>query len=521
MRINRPLTFSRSLFVILFIVALSFLVAYAAETPAWAQTPQYGGILRIGYRTQNLLSLGYPPTMTGAQDGYQSEACLDTLFRYDEKLNLVPRLAMDWKVSPDAKSITLTLRQGVTFHDGSEFNAEVAKWNLENYMRSPKTELQTVKSIDVIDKYTIRLNLSEYDSLLIDMLASDPGRMISKKAYETKGQAWCEKNPVGTGPFKFVRWEKDVSVKYEKFDQYWEKGKPYLAGLEMVFFADDTTAMMSFKNGEIDIFYASGQNAKDLAAEGKYQFSFLPFGQQPFLAGDSLHPDSPFANIKVRQAMSFAIDNAAISKALGYGYWVPLNQWASPKTPAYNPHVVGYPYNPEKAKKLLAEAGYPNGFDTKIYYLVSDASTPQMTAVQGFLTAVGIRAQLEPLQRAKYDVVATEGGWKNGICGVLTFARPDILVSMKPIVTRGSVKFPSMYRPPEYEELFVQALKATDVKTKKARTQELMKMGTDQYCMAHWLWVQTDIMVKQPRVHNDLFGEVPGWYISPDAWLSK
>jgi peptide/nickel transport system substrate-binding protein len=518
---NRLLIFLNSLFTTLLIVALSFLVAYGAETPGRTPSPQYGGILRIGYGNQNIISLGFPPTMSGAQDGYQSEACLDTLFRYDEKANLVPRLATDWKVSTDTKSITLTLRQGVTFHDGSDFNAEVAKWNLENYMRSPKTELQSIKSVDILDKYTIRLNLSEYDSLLIDMLASDPGRMISKKAFESKGQAWCEKNPVGTGPFKFVRWEKDVLIKYEKFDQYWEKNRPYLAGVEMIFFADTTTAVMAFKNGEIDILYAFAQNAKDLAAEGKYQFSILPFGQQPFLAGDSLHPDSPFANIKVRQAMSYAIDNAAISKALGYGYWVPLNQWAAPKTPAYNPNVIGYPYNPEKAKKLLAEAGYPNGFETKIYYYATEARTPQVTAEQGYLTAVGIKAQLEPLQRAKYNIVATEGGWKNGICEVLTFSRPDILFSMKPIVTHGSVKFPSMLRPPEYEELFVQALKATDVKTKMARTQDLMKMGTDKYCVAHWLWVQTDIMVKQPRVHDDLFGEIPGWYLSPDAWLSK
>ena len=133
-----------------------------AATSSAAATPQKGGTLRLGWPTLSVNKLGYPPTTTSPE----FRLCLEGFFNFDEHLNLVPYLATDWEVGADGKYITLTLRKGVKFHDGSDFNAAVAKWNLDNYRSSTKPELKNVSSVDIVDDYNIRLNLSSYDCLL-------------------------------------------------------------------------------------------------------------------------------------------------------------------------------------------------------------------------------------------------------------------------------------------------------------------------------------------------------------------
>ena len=492
-----------------------------AATSQAATKAQYGGTLRIS-QSAPIVCLGYPPTMGGVTDGYAADPCLETLFRYDEKLALVPRLATGWKASVSAKSITITLRKGVRFHDGSEFNAEVVKWNLDQYRASKRVELKNVKSVDIVDPYTVRLNLSEFDNLIVGDLAGDAGRMISQKAFETKGQEWSEKNPVGTGPFKFSSWTRDVVVKYVRNENYWQKDRPYLDGLEIVSFADMTTALLAFKKGEIDILHnPSPKDSKALETEGSYRIDQLPIGPEPFLTGDSVNTDSPFSNLKVRQAVSHAIDTQTIGKTLGQGYFRAQNQAAVPDSWAYNPKVSGYPYDPAKAKKLLSEAGYPNGFKTNLFFWGTPDRTREMEAVQGYLSQVGIDAKLESMDRGRFNEMATGGGWKNGLFCALMIAKPDVLATIKHIVAPGSLMFRSMNRPTEYQDLFEKAIRASDEKTKKSLTHELMKMGTDKHCMANWLWVQSTIEVKSPKVHDDMYGRVPGQWLSPDAWLSK
>ena len=202
-----------------------------SSTPTQTLTPQYGGTLEM--KIQEPSDLGYPAAMTGTSDVQYASVCLESLMRYDEKLNLVPLLATDWKSDANAKTITLTLRKGVKFQDGSDFNATVCKWNFNEFNAGTRTDLKNIKSIDIIDDYTLKLNLSSFDNTLLSSLAIDPGTMISEKAFEANGgKDWAIKNPVGTGPFQFVSWTKDVSVKWKRYDDYWG-GKPYLDGIEM------------------------------------------------------------------------------------------------------------------------------------------------------------------------------------------------------------------------------------------------------------------------------------------------
>ena len=529
--------------MILFIVASCLLVACSQSTPApktsapavstpaatatakpsptpTAPTPKRGGILKIGGVTSQTLSLGYPPTMAGEIDGYQSEPVLDTLFTYDKNMNLTPRLALGYTVAPDSKSITVTLRKGVKFHDGSDFNAAVVKWNMDSYRATPKPDLAAVASIDVVDDYTVRLNLSTYDSVLISKLTTDPARMISKQSFDANGKAWCEQHPVGTGPYKFVSWDKDVSFKYARWDGYWG-GPVYLDGYWRLLYADATSALMAFKNGDFDILITTGNNAKELEKTGKYNIVVSKYGRTPYLGTDSINQKSPFYDVRVRRAMSYALDQKTMGDSLSYGYAIIINQWALPGTPAYNPDVVGYPYNPDKAKALLAEAGYAKGFDCTIKYFVSDWSTSRSTAVADYLSKVGIRATLVPQQLAQYDLTATKGGWENGICDVLTFTRPEIMTSMQQILVYKSVKFPSMARSPGVEDTFDQAFRATDEKNKYALLKKLQKIMIDDYAMFSVLWVEGDICVKQKYVKDDWWYEAANGYVSGGAWLDK
>ncbi len=506
-----------TLTVLCTIVFFTLSVSDAAQTANTTQKlkPKYGGILKmLGYEPY---SLGYPATMTANTDGQSASVCLETLFRFNEKAELVPLLATSWKADPKAKTITITLRKGVKFHDGSDFNAAICKWNLDKIREAKRPELTRVESIDVVDNYTVRLNLSQFDNVIPSYLTHDAGRMISKAAFDKNGQAWCEKNPVGTGAWQFVSMQKDVGIKFKRFDGYWD-GKPYLDGIEMTRVPDAVADLMTFKTGGKHIILLEAKDAKELEKEGKFNIVVPPEGQVAALAGNSKDPKSPFADIRVRRALSYAIDTKAVAAAFGYGYFTALNQWARPGQWSYNPNVKGYPFNPKKAKELLKAAGYENGFKTQMYYFANlPYYTDEMTAIQKYLKDVGIEATLEPVQRPRFAEMASLGkGWE-GIVRMQGFWRPDTLQQVAGWMAGN--EFSEVQRVPEINALYIQASTATDIATKKKLTQQLMALWTDKYCLSTVLGVSPLPVGKSKKLHDDLYGVVPNRYLSPKAWL--
>jgi ABC-type transport system substrate-binding protein len=162
-----------------------------------------------------------------------------------------------------------------------------------------------------------------------------------------------------------------VSIKFKKNENYWQKGKPYLDGIEYSIITNLTTAANVFKNGGANVLTRMNtETYRDIKESGKYVIDTDEKLAGAYLGSgimfDSGNPDSPFANLKVRQAVMHAVDTEAIAKSVLNGLAVPTNQYNTPASPFYNPDVKGYPYDPEKAKQLLAEAGYPNGFKTKL-----------------------------------------------------------------------------------------------------------------------------------------------------------
>jgi len=489
-----------------------------------AGEPQYGGVLKISVGV-GALSLGYHATVRCDIDRVMSAPAIETLVRFDEEGNVVPYLATGWEVADDLKSITLTLRRGVKFHDGLDFNAEAAKASLDAFRASALLELNLVESVDVVDDYTIRLNLSKWSNLIMGILGDIAGMMISPAALE-KGKDWCLWHPVGTGPFKFVSWERDVKLVYERFDDYWQEGKPYLDSIEFIMIDDPVTAEAAFMAGEVDMRWVrEAKSAHDLEKSGKYVLSDV-VGEILALAPDSAHPDSPFSDIRVRQAVSYAINPKAMCDALGYGYWEPTNQF-SQKGWTYNPDVVGYPYNPEKARELLAEAGYPDGFKTVVYPLgLAPEARDSSVVMQAYLAEVGIDAKVDVLAiGAWFNLLTT--GWNDGLfyLGMTGSMMPPANWAHQYIrlYSRESPYMPCVVRPDDLEEALAQSTLPVDQEGKEKALHEVSRLVVDKYCLVNWVFRTKMFFVRYPQVHDDGLFAFPVTYqwTPADAWMEK
>ena len=303
-------------------------------TPAPAAGPVKGGILNISF-TRPPVNFGYPPKIVGPDQNF-SRPGFEKLILLDNSYEYQPELATSWEVAPDGKSITFKLRQGVKFHDGTDFNADAVKFNYDPLL-PPSGFLAGVTSIDKIDPYTVKFNLSAYSNLIFFMLGADARMSIaSPTAIQKNGADWALTNLVGTGPFKLKGFERNTSITYERFPDYWDKNVTYLDGIKFIAIADPMTALAAFKAGDTNIMYdARIEVASQLAKEGYKLYSFP--GTMQAYSFDTDHPDSVWANQKVRLALEYAVDKEAICNGPLLGLYKPGYQIAATGTPDFNP----------------------------------------------------------------------------------------------------------------------------------------------------------------------------------------
>ncbi|MBI4296564.1 MAG: ABC transporter substrate-binding protein [Chloroflexi bacterium] len=485
-------------------------------TPPLAETPQYGGVLRVpGPVTPRSLI-----PETNIVKNWFNMAAYDTLLRVDEKGELAPWLATDWKLSPDNKSLTLNLRKGVKFHDGTDFNAAAVKFNIDLRKAAKLGDYQTVTSVDVIEDYTARLNFSQFENTVFSSLWFIAGLMHSPTAYQNDGKDNAKWHPVGTGPFKFVSYEQSTIAKFERFDGYWQKGKPYLNGFEHVVISDATTRELALRKGEIQASDSvEARLVPELEKEG-FAIITAPVETYNVAIFDSANADSPFAKKKVREAVEYAIDRAAVVKALGYGRWEALTQMTPAGTYAYTADIKGRSYDPAKAKKLLEEAGYPVGFKTTI--LLRDNLKDDWVAVQRYLKEVGIEATIDVADAGRF-INAQQKGWNNGLMHRALRVPPDWLQYIYTTLSATSNDSKSLLRPPEFEALMKKALAAPDMSAKRAASQEVVKMMFDE-AMVVPLWGSLSTLAYRKNVHN--LGYYLPWgpnklWGPAEVWFSK
>ena len=515
---------ARFVFVLVIIASL-VLISSRGDTATTApkstatpkMTPQYGGTLVL---RQNMpVSMGYPATSSSNADLESMPICMDTLISFDENGKPQPWLATSWKYSSDLKSLTLTLRRDVKFHDGTDFNAAVVKANLDLCKAAKRGELASVSSVEVTDNYTVRLNLSKMDAFLIPNLGEFAGVMVSSAAL-AKGADWCRTNPVGTGPFKLVSYQSGVSVKFEKWGGYWQKGKPYLDGVQIVNIPDDMTAAAAFKKGEIHI-----TNTRDPAiAEGVKSVSKASSTPNYLsLVPDSAHKDSPWSDLKVRQAISYAIDKNTLDKSFGAGFWPISDQFFDKSSTYYNPATVGYPYNVQKAKEVLATSGYPNGFKTKIIY--GNASNTQVicTAIQAMLAKIGITLEMTPMNPSVMTQFAIDG-WQNGCLTINVGFSPENEPGrfMQTILSKGALRNSCAVRSAEYDAILDKLIAEPDFDKRIPLNRQLIKQMLDGDCLINYCFNNGWIYLRSPKLNDDHKGDI--WlrqWRPQDAWFSK
>jgi peptide/nickel transport system substrate-binding protein len=508
--------------LILALVACAWAALEAPKKPSSEKQHLYGGILKISFE-RGPTAFGYPPEITGVVV-HASQPCLESLTEFDFEGNFVPGLTTAYEIAPDLKSVRFTLRKGVKFHDGTDWNAQAAKWNLDRTRESRQIGTLLWASTDVIDDYTLRLNLKQWDNTVVPFLGRTVGKMVSPTAVEKNGIEWARYHPVGTGPFRFVSFDRDVSVKYRKFDGYWRKGKPYLDGVEFIYIRDPMVQSAALQRGDVDvIFRATVKQAADLRAAGNEVISSIST-HMDVLHPDSRNPDSPFANKKVREAVEHAIDRPAIAKALGYNLWWPVDQPCPREYDGYDPTIKGRSYDPNKAKELLAQAGYPNGFKTRIIGEPGQVDKDALVAIQSFLSKAGIDLQLEIVPRAKYEEYRETQGWRNGLLYIPWGTDALYMTTIVRFLPPEYSTVVSVLRPPRWEKLIMQAAEAKDAKMIKATTQQVVRFAFDE-AMVIPLYSRCQPYVQRKNVNDTRFlswggGNQLAW--TPyDAWLSK
>ena len=318
---------------------------------------------------------------------------------------MAPSLAESWTVSGDGLVYEFLLRKGVRFHNGETLTAEDVKFSFERYRGTSVSLLKNrVAAVDVVDPHRVRFRLKEPWPDFLTFYATPAtgaGWIVPKKYVEKVGDEGFKKSPVGAGPYRFVSFTPGVELVVEAFDQYWRK-TPNVKHLVFRVVPEESTRLAMLKRGEADVVYSirgalaeelrrtPGLALKPTVIQGTFWLAFV----------DQWDPKSPWHDRRVRLAANLALDRGAINQAetLGFsrmtGSIIPSSfefHWPAPVTP----------YDPARAKRLLAEAGYPNGFDGGEYFC--DASYASLgEAVVNYLKVVGIRTQLRPLERAAF-----------------------------------------------------------------------------------------------------------------------
>ncbi len=499
------------------LLVAGFILTGATQSVMAAEKDKYGGIVKIAV-SKSPRSFGYPPKIRGSGQEASSPA-METLVNTTRKAVVEPQLATSWDISPDGKTFTFKLRKGVKFHDGTAFNAQAAKYNLDMWLKTPGPVLAKMKSVDVVDDHTIRINFSEFDALVLYELSVE-AFMASPTAIEKNGAKWAETNPVGTGPFKLKSYERDVAHRFERFDGYWQKGRPYLDGWEYITIKDPMTQVAALEAGEVSGIYAVRPEQARMLEKRGYDLTQWA-GPCVGIWGDSKNANSPWSKRKFREAIAHAIDKESLMNDLGLGIPPILYQLVTEDNPFYFPDLKPRKYDPEKAKKLLAEAGYPNGVKTTLTYF-SVHWPESWVAIQSDLAKVGIDLKIVPVDRPKYLSLRYEGGLKNNSSHILWAGMNSVTFALKNYLLTTTGQYEDMVRPAGFDDLVRELLVEKDAGKQKALIYQTTKMLYDDVTFIT-LNVEPRLVIMNKNVRDyDYESYVsPGVYVSRNAWISK
>lgn len=327
------------------------------------------------------------------------------LVRADEQNQISPLLATEWVVSEDEKTWTFTLREDVLFHDGTPFNAEAVKVNLERLLNPDSGSERSgqyafIDTVEVVDEFTVAITTKEPFGAFLANMAFGGGSFMSPTALDEYG-ADIGSYPIGTGPYIFQEQVGGESVTLVRNENYWGE-QPYFDKIEFIVVKEDSTRVNLLQTGQVDfIANLPAQNIPLIDAEDGLAVVTRPSTRVSHI-GINVTKD-PFQDVRIRQALNYAIDREGLVEGLLSGIGLPATSVVSPMTWGYA-DVSPYTYDPDKARELLAEAGYPDGFKTKMWTPSGRYFMDKQTAeaVQAMFADIGVEAELQVLDWGAY-----------------------------------------------------------------------------------------------------------------------
>jgi peptide/nickel transport system substrate-binding protein len=433
-----------------------------------------------------------------------------------------PGLAESWTASRDGLTYEFVLRKGARFHNGEPVTAEDVKFSFERYKgTSAKAIKDRVAAIDVVDAQRVRFRMKQPwpDFMTFYSSATGAGWIVPKKYVEKVGDEGYKRAPVGAGPYKFVSFNPGVELVFEAFEQYWRK-VPAVKRLVFRVIPDESTRLAALKRGEVDLVYSvRGELAEELQRTPGLTLKPAVI-QAPFWLyfADQWDPKSPWKDRRVREAASVAINRPVINQALTLGFSKMTGSIIPSGFEYYWPAPVPA-YDRNRARKLLAEAGYPNGFDAGDY--TCDTAYANLgEAVANDLQAVGLRVTLRPLERAAFFKGYSEKKYKNLIQGA-SGAFGNAATRLEAFAVTGGAYVYGTY--PDIDDVFHQQARELDAAKRTALLHKAQQLLHEKVVYAP-IWELAFLNGVGPKVGESGLGLIPGHaYSAPyeDLTLKK
>ncbi|MEN3794553.1 ABC transporter substrate-binding protein [Fulvimarina sp. MAC3] len=488
--------------------------AGTAQTNNYERDPnaKQGGSIVITYK-DDVATLD-PAIGYDWQNWSMIKSLFDGLMDYEPgTTNLRPGLAESYEISDDGQTFTFKLRPGVKFHNGREMTAEDVKFSLdrvtnpstqspgagffsmiEGYDAVASGETESLSGVTVIDPQTVEFKLSRPDATFLHVMALNFASVVPSEAVEASG-ADFGKNPIGTGAFKLANWTIGQSLTFERNSDYWRDGLPYLDQITFEIGMEPIVALLRLQNGEVDIpgdgippaKFQEVMNDPDQKARvvegGQLQTGYITMNTEM----------EPFDNKAVREAVNMAINKDRIVQMIN-NRALPANQPLPPSMPGYDESYSGYDYDPEKARQMLADAGFGDGFSTELFVMNTDPNPRIAQAIQQDLSQIGIDVSIQALAQA--NVIAAGGAkdqapmiWSGGMAWIADFPDPSNFYG--PILgCAGAVPGGwnwAWYCNPDMDKRAAEADSITDPARQDERDQMWSKIYTDIMADAPWV----------------------------------
>jgi len=408
----------------------------------------------------------------GAIDSVLYSNVFEGLTRFMGDGSVVPGLAESWEVSEDGLTYTFKLHSGVTFHDGTTMDAEDVKFSLdrigtEDSANAQKALFSAISEVTVIDPMTVEIKLSEPNGNMLFNLAWGDAVIVAPESIDNIKQL-----PIGTGAFKFTSWTQGDNIMIEKNPNYW--GAP--AALEKAtfkFISDPTAAFASMMAEDVDVFvgFPAPENLPQFEADPRFQVLVGSTEGETILAMNN--KQAPFDNVMVREAVTHAINRQAIIDGAMFGYGTPIGTHFAPHNPAYVDETAMSAFDPEKSKALLAEAGFPDGFETTLDLPPPSYARRGGEIIAAQLADVGITAKINNVEWAQWLETVFKG--KNFGLTIISHTEPmDIGIYANP-------DYYFQYDNPDFQALMTKLNATTDPDMRAEMLGEAQKTIAEDY----------------------------------------